>query len=80
MKGMHFCLKNNNSLGKQPLFNPETSDTYSSDHTYDQLRAFDSAGNYWLEVVVPQSVYDAARRLYLVLWKISVDFWQTFKF
>jgi hypothetical protein len=56
----------------------ETSDSYSSDHTYNQLRAFDSATNYSLEVVVPQSVYDAARRLYQAVWGVSVDLWQTF--
>lgn len=55
----------------------ETSDSYASDHTYSQLKAFDSAGNYSLEVVVPKSVYDAAVRLYFA-WQISVDSWRTF--
>ena len=57
----------------------ETADTYSSTHTRDQLTAFDSVKNYLLEMVVPESVYDAARMLYPVIWRISVDRWRTFK-
>ena len=55
----------------------ETSDTYSSQHTKDQLKAFDSAGNYLLEVVVPESVYATAVAFYNA-WGISVDSWKTF--
>ena len=57
----------------------ETSDSYSSDHTHSQLCAFDSAGNYSLEAVVPESVYEAARRLFTVTWGISIDSWRTFQ-
>ena len=55
----------------------ETSDTYSSQHTKDQLKVFDSASNYLLEVVVPESVRDTAVAFYNA-WGISVDFWKTF--
>lgn len=51
----------------------ETADSYSDDHTYNQLRAFDKASNYQLEVVVPESVYQAALNLYANTWRISVD-------
>jgi hypothetical protein len=57
----------------------ETEDSYSSDHTYNQLRAFDRAVNYQLEVVVPESVYRAALNLYTNVWRISVDSWRTFQ-
>lgn len=57
----------------------ETEDSYSSDHTYNQLRAFDKAANYQLEVVVPKSVYQAALSLYTNVWRISVDSWRTFQ-
>jgi hypothetical protein len=56
----------------------ETSDSYSSQHTKDQLQAFDSVPNYLLEVVVPLSVYNTARNLILNVWHISVDSWQTY--
>jgi hypothetical protein len=56
----------------------ETAETYSSQHTKEQLKAFDSASNYRLEVVVPQSVYYAAKQL-IEGWQISVDYWRTFK-
>jgi hypothetical protein len=56
----------------------ETSDSYSSQHTRDQLQAFDSVPNYMLEVVVPVSVHQAARNLILYVWRISVDSWQTY--
>lgn len=56
----------------------ETAETYSSQHTKEQLQAFDIATNYWLEVVVPESVYSAARQL-IQNWGISVDGWKTFK-
>lgn len=56
----------------------ETSDSYSSQHTKEQLQAFDSVPNYLLEVVVPESVYQAARNLMLNSWRISVDSWQTY--
>jgi len=55
----------------------ETSDTYSSQHTRDQLKAFDSANNYFLEVVVPKSVLEAAKML-CIGWGISVDYWRSF--
>jgi hypothetical protein len=55
----------------------ETIDTYSSPHTKDQLKAFDSAGNYLLEVVVPRSVYNAAVA-YCNAWGVTVDSWKTF--
>jgi len=65
--------------GSRPLISEvETSDTYSSSHTRDQLKVFDSAGNYFLEVVVPKSVYNAAVAFYNA-WGISVDFWRTFE-
>lgn len=57
----------------------ETTDTFSSEHTHNQLKAFDQAKNFFLEVVVPESVYDSARRLYTFTWRISVDSWLTFK-
>ena len=57
----------------------ETTDSYSDDHTYSQLRAFDKAANYQLEVVVPESVYQAALNLYANVWRISVDSWRTFQ-
>ncbi len=56
----------------------ETAETYSSQHTREQLQAFDSAGNYWLEVLVPESVYYAARQL-IQGWGISVDYWRFFR-
>ena len=56
----------------------ETSDTYASQHTKDQLKAFDSASNYSLEVVVPKSVYQAAVAYYNA-WGVSVDYWRTFE-
>ena len=56
----------------------ETAETYSSQHTKEQLQAFDSATNYWLEVVVPESVHYAAKQL-IQGWGISVDYWRTFK-
>jgi len=56
----------------------ETSDSYSSQHTKDQLQAFGSVPNYLLEVVVPLSVYNTARNLILNVWHISVDSWQTY--
>ena len=49
----------------------ETADSFSDDHTYSQLRAFDRAGNYQLEVVVPESVYHAALYLYSNVWGVS---------
>jgi hypothetical protein len=55
----------------------ETSDTYSSLHSRDQLKAFDSAGNYLLEVVVPKSVHEAAVG-FCNAWGITVDSWKTF--
>jgi hypothetical protein len=57
----------------------ETDDSYSDDHTYSQLRAFDMAANYQLEVFVPESVYQAARNLYANTWGISVDSWRTYR-
>ena len=57
----------------------ETEDSYSDDHTYNQLRAFDKATNYQLEVVVPKSVYQTALNLYTNVWRISVDSWRTFQ-
>jgi hypothetical protein len=57
----------------------ETDDSYSDDHTCNQLRAFDKAANYQLEVVVPDSVYQAALNLYANVWRISVDSWRTFQ-
>ena len=56
----------------------ETSDTYSGQHTRDQLKAFDSANNYFLEVVVPRSVYEAAVA-FCNAWGVSVDSWRTFE-
>lgn len=56
----------------------ETADTYSSQHTKEQLQDFDSALNYSLEFVVPQSVYYSAKQL-IQGWGISVDYWRTFK-
>jgi hypothetical protein len=56
----------------------ETSDSYSSDHTKQQLRAFDLATNYLLEVVVPKSVYEVAVA-FCNAWGISVDCWRTFQ-
>ena len=55
----------------------ETSDTYTSTHTRDQLKAFDSASNYFLEVVVPKSVLEAAKML-CIGWGVSVDYWKWF--
>ena len=57
----------------------ETADSYSGDHTYNQLRAFDKATNYQLEVVVPESVYQATLNLYTNVWRISVDSWRTYR-
>ena len=57
----------------------ETADSYTDDHTYNQLRAFDRAANYQLEVVVPESVYQAALNLYSNVWRISVDSWRTYR-
>lgn len=57
----------------------ETADSYLDDHTYSQLRAFDKAANYQLEVVVPESVYQAALNLYANVWRISVDSWRTYR-
>lgn len=57
----------------------ETEDSYLSDHTYNQLRAFDRAVNYQLEVVVPESVYQAALNLYASVWRISVDSWRIYR-
>lgn len=57
----------------------ETADSYSDDHTYSQLRAFDKAANYQLEVVVPESVYQVALNLYANVWRISVDSWRTYR-
>jgi len=56
----------------------ETADSYTDDHTYKQLRAFDKAENYQLEVVVPESVYQTALNLYANVWRISVDSWRTY--
>ena len=57
----------------------ETADSYSDDHTYSQLRAFDRAANYQLEMVVHESVYQAALNLYTNIWGISVDSWRTYR-
>ncbi len=57
----------------------ETADSYTDDHTYSQLRAFDKATNYHLEVVVHESVYQAALNLYTNVWGISVDSWKTYR-
>ena len=47
--------------GNQNLISEvEPLDTYSSEHTKDQLKAFDLAENYLLEVVVPKSAFEAA--------------------
>jgi len=56
----------------------ETADSYSTQHTQEQLRAFDRAGNYRLEVVVPQSVLGDAKSLIEGIWRVSVDEWRTF--
>jgi hypothetical protein len=56
----------------------ETSDTYSSQHTREQLKAFDLAANFLLEVIVPKSVYQAAVS-FCNAWSISVDSWRTFQ-
>lgn len=56
----------------------ETKETYSSQHTKEQLQAFDSANNYRLEVVVPESVYLSALNLFQS-WGVTVDDWRTFK-
>ena len=57
----------------------ETSDTHSSTHTKYQLAAFASVPNYQLEVVVPESVYLDAQRLYSLIWGITVNCWRTFR-
>jgi hypothetical protein len=56
----------------------ETSDSYSSQHTKDQLKAFDAASNYFLEVVVPKSVYESAVA-FCSAWGVSVDSWRTYQ-
>jgi hypothetical protein len=56
----------------------ETRETYSSQHTKEQLQAFDSANNYLLEVVLPETVYPSALNLFQS-WGVTVDYWWTFK-
>lgn len=56
----------------------ETADSYSAQHTQEQLRAFDRAANYRLEVVVPNAVLGDAKRLIEGVWRVTVDEWRTF--
>ena len=53
----------------------ETSESWSSSHTQEQLAAFASVPNYQLEVVVPESVYYNALIFYPVSWQIQ---WRIF--
>ncbi len=54
------------------LFGPKAEDSP------DVFQAFDSANNYRLEVVVPESVYLSALNLFQ-RWGVTVDDWRTFK-
>lgn len=54
----------------------ETSETYANTHTRHQLAAFASVQNYRLEVIVPESVINDAKRLYPDSWQVQ---WRTFR-